>query len=90
MKTQASNNEKSALSQSLWIVVVADRGIIAHVHAYNNEADATKDLADYLRENHRYDGIADFIAIYQWLRQNDETLSAEIICQEDVADTNKS
>lgn len=90
MKPHASNNEMSAQSQSLWIVVVADRGIIAHVHAYNNEAGATKDLADYLRQNHTYDGKSDLMAIYRWLRQNDETISAEIICQEDVADMNKS
>ena len=68
----------------LWIVVVADSGIIGHVAAYNDQQVAVKDLADYLKEYHGYKGTAELNVIYQWLRQNDETLSTEIICQDGI------
>ena len=43
----------------LWIVVVADSGIIAHVTAHSDQECAVKDLDNYLKENHGYQGMPD-------------------------------
>jgi hypothetical protein len=66
----------------LWIVAVADSGIVAYVQAYLDRMSAVKSLANYLRENHNYNGEPTMESVFQWLRTHDEHLGVEIICQD--------
>lgn len=67
--------------KEVWLVAVADRGVVAHVHAYADAKTAIAALAASLAEFHEYAGPADIRAIRRWLRRNDENLSVEITCQ---------
>ena len=69
------HGRKTAESKGLWILAVADRGIIAHVRAYSTKTDAEKGLVKYLRKYHSYDGQDNVQSAYQWLRDHDEYLS---------------
>jgi hypothetical protein len=67
--------------REVWLVAVADRGIVAHVHAYADARAASRALAAYLAEFNEYTGPADIRAIRRWLRRHHENLSVEITCQ---------
>ena len=78
------HGRKTTESKKLWVLAVADRGIIAHVRAYCSKADAEKGLISYLREHHSYNGDDNAQAAYQWLREHDEYLSVDIVQQRHV------
>jgi hypothetical protein len=67
--------------KEVWLVAVADRGIVAHVQAYADAKTAIAALAASLAEFNEYAGPADIRAIRRWLRRHDENLSVEITCQ---------
>ena len=67
--------------KEVWIVAVADRGVIVHVKAYADAKTAMTALASYLAEQDGYKGPANIRAIRLWLRRHDENLSVEITCQ---------
>jgi hypothetical protein len=69
-------------TKEVWLVAIADRGIVSHVQAYPDAKTAIKALAAYLAEFNEYTGPADIRAIRRWLRQHDENLSVEITFQE--------
>jgi hypothetical protein len=71
----------SSRMKEVWLVAVADRGIVAHVYAYPDAKAAIKELAAYLAENNGYAGPKDIRAIRRWLHRHDENLSVEITCQ---------
>jgi len=71
----------SSRVKEVWLVAIADRGIVAHVQAYADAKTAIKALAAYLAEFNDYAGPADIRAVRCWLRQHDENLSVEITCQ---------
>jgi hypothetical protein len=71
----------SCCVKEVWLVAVADRGVVAHVHAFKDAKSAIKALATYLAEFNEYTGPADIRAIRRWLRRHDENLSVEITCQ---------
>ena len=77
----AQHGVMSGKVKEVWLVAVADRGIVAHVRAYTDAKTATRALAAYLAEFNEYAGAADIRAIRRWLRQHDENLSVEITCQ---------
>jgi len=68
-------------TKEVWFVAIADRGIVAYVHAYADAKTAIKALATYLAEFNGYAGPANIRAIRRWLRRHDENLSVEITCQ---------
>ena len=68
-------------TRELWLVAVADRGVVVHVHAYADAKTATQALASYLAEFNEYKGPAGIRAIRRWLREHDENLSVEITSQ---------
>jgi hypothetical protein len=74
----------SGKMKEVWLVAVADRGVVAHVHAHADAKTAIKALAAYLAEFNEYAGPADIRAIRRWLRRHDEHLSVEITCQKGV------
>ena len=75
------HGRKTAESGKLWLLAVADRGIIAHVQAYSSKTDAEKGLVKYLRQYHGYKGPAKAEAVQHWLQEHDEYLSVEVIEQ---------
>jgi hypothetical protein len=68
-------------TKEVWLVAVADRGIVAHVQVYADAKTAIKALAAYLAEFNEYTGPADIRTIRRWLRQHDENLSVEVTVQ---------
>ncbi len=71
----------SANLKEIWLIAVADRGIVAHIQAFANAKAAITALATYLTEYNGYAGPANIRAIHRWLKRHDETLSVEITCQ---------
>ena len=65
----------------VWIVTVADRGVIEHVRACSTQTKAQKDLAAHLRRYHEYRGSRKMEELSAWLDQHNERLSAQISCQ---------
>jgi hypothetical protein len=77
------HGKKVSQQRIVWILAIADKGIIAHVTAYNSKAEAEKGMVEYLREHENYDGQDDVETAYKWLAEHDERLSVEIT-QQDV------
>jgi len=67
----------TAESKRLWILAIADSGIVAHVQVYASQTAAQKGLARYLRKYHRYKGRDTADAVDNWLEDH-EHLSVEI------------
>jgi len=67
--------------KEVWLVAVADRGVVVHVQAYADAKSALTNLGSYLAEYNSYEGPANVRAIRRWLRRHDENLSVEIACQ---------
>ena len=65
----------------VWIVAVADRGVIEHVRVFPTQAKAQKDLAAHLHRYHDYPGSHKMEELSAWLDQHNERLSAQISCQ---------
>ena len=76
------HGKKVSQQRIVWILAIADRGIIAHVTAYNSKAEAEKGMVEYLREYERYDCAGDVNLAYLWLAEHDERLSVEITPQD--------
>ena len=72
---------RDAGQSQLWILAIADRGIVVHAQACPNEGKARAALAAYLRKHESYKGSDEQEAVEAWLESHDERLSAEIICQ---------
>jgi hypothetical protein len=62
----------------VWVLAVADRGVIAHLAVFRKRKDAEEGLVDYLRAYQGYAGPTDRKAVRRWLREHDERLSVEI------------
>ena len=67
----------AAESKRLWILAVADSGIVAHVQVYVSQTAAQKGLAGHLRKYHRYKGADTAEAVDNWL-EGHEHLSVDI------------
>lgn len=68
----------------IWILAIADKGIIAHAQAYRSKAHAEKGVLEYLRNYERYDGSDEITEAYSWLAEHDERLSIDIYETEPV------
>jgi len=62
----------------VWVLAVADRGVIAHLAVFRKRKDAEESLVGYLRTYQGYSGPGDRKGARRWLRQHDERLSVEI------------
>lgn len=76
------HGKKVSQRRKLWILAVADRGLIAHAVAYKGKEEAQKGMIDHLRKYHGYNGLNDADVAYLWLNEHDEHLSVEIIEQD--------
>ncbi len=68
----------SSQRKRLWILAIADRGMVVHGQAYGNRSQAVRGLAQYLKANESYTGPAEMPAISDWLAEHDERLSVEL------------
>jgi len=62
----------------VWVLAVADRGVIAHLAVFRKRKDAEEGLVDHLRAYQGYSGRGDRKGVRRWLREHDENLSVEI------------
>ena len=67
--------------ETIWLLVVADRGLIAQARAYGSKAVAEKGLLEYLQKHHDYTGQDDIDTVWKWLHDHDERFSVEIVRQ---------
>lgn len=62
----------------VWVLAVADRGIVVHGGAFRTKRKAIMGLAEYLRTNEGYDGPTDMPSVSDWLAEHDDRLGADI------------
>ena len=62
----------------IWVLAVADRGVVVHGGAFSNKPKAVQGLVEYLRTNEDYTGPADMPRISDWLAEHDERLGVDI------------
>ena len=62
----------------IWVLAVADRGIIVHGGAFSNKRKAVEALVEYLRANEDYSGPSDMPSVSDWLAEHDERLGVDI------------
>jgi len=64
--------------KKVWVLAVADRGMVVEGQAFRSQGQAVQGLANYLKVHEGYDGGADMAEIGEWLAEYDERLGAEI------------
>jgi hypothetical protein len=64
--------------KKLWVLAVADRGVIVHGGAFRTKRGAVVGLVEYLRANEDYNGPSDMPGISDWLAEHDERLGVDI------------
>lgn len=75
----------TAKQRQLWILAVADRGIITRVRAYSSQALAETAMIKYLRKQYKYAGAKDAASAYAWLRDH-EYVGADIVEQHELTE----
>ncbi len=81
--------ESIARRQRLWVLAIADRGMVAFAQAYSSQERAEQGLIDYLRTEENYTGPDEISAAASWLADHDERLGAEIFeAEPDMDDDN--
>jgi hypothetical protein len=68
----------SSRRKKVWVLAIADRGIVVHGQASGSRTQAVQGLAEYLKANEDYTGPAQMPAISDWLAEHDERLSVEL------------
>jgi len=85
-KCGANSNEQELKDMDLldvdtmrvWVLAVADRGLIVHTKAFSSKQEAEKALFEYLRCYENYDGPDDITKVCDWLAEHDERLSVDL------------
>jgi hypothetical protein len=80
------HGKRVSQQSELWLVAIADRGLVAYIKSYGSEPLAMKGVASYLRTHHGYRGQLTREEVNAWLEENDERLSVEVICQKRISD----
>jgi len=62
----------------VWVLAVADRGVIVHLAVFRKKKHAEEGLVEHLRTYQGYSGPGDRKGVRRWLREHDERLSAQI------------
>jgi hypothetical protein len=63
---------------SVWVLVVADKGLIVHAKAFGSKQEAEKALFEYLRCYENYDGPDNITKVHDWLAEHNEQLSVDL------------
>jgi len=69
-----------------WVLIVTDRCTVVHIRAYGAKTGAEKGLFKYLREEQDYDGRKSMGAVSEWIEEQGEHLSVDIV-QQDIRGT---
>ncbi len=64
--------------RKVWVLAIADRGIIAQGRAFASRQQAVQGLVKYLKAHEGYDGAADMAEVSEWLAEHDERLGVDI------------
>ena len=64
--------------KTVWVLAVADRGVVVHGGAFRTRRKAVQDLVEYLRANDDYTGPSDMPSVSDWLAEHDERLGVDI------------
>jgi len=72
------HGKMSVQKRKVWMLAIADKGLIVHARAFNSKKDAEKALAEYLRCYESYDGPDDIAKVCDWLAEHPERISADI------------
>ena len=62
----------------IWVLAVADRGVIVHGGAFGSKRRAVEALVEYLSANEDYSGPSDMPSISDWLAEHHERLGVDI------------
>jgi hypothetical protein len=65
-------------NRRLWVLAVADKGIVVHGGVFASRRQAVRGLAEYLRANEGYDGPCNLPNISDWLAEHDERMGVDI------------
>jgi len=68
----------TALAEPIWLLAVADRGVIVHIQPFASEEAAEEGLDAYLRKEQGYPGPRHPDALRRWLRMKEDRLSVQI------------
>lgn len=66
----------------IYILSIADRGLVSQAQAFRTRQAAEEGLIKYLKKAESYDGPDEIDAVWHWLDEHDERLSVEIIEQQ--------
>ncbi|MCP4707033.1 MAG: hypothetical protein GY869_00280 [Planctomycetes bacterium] len=75
------HGRKTYQTKKVWVLAIADKGIIAHIETFHSKSEAEKGLSKYLQNYEQYKGSNDFEKALQWITEHDERLGVEITCQ---------
>jgi hypothetical protein len=64
--------------KKVWVLAIADRGVVVHGRAFRRRRKAVQGLAEYLKTNEGYRGSDDMPSISDWLAEHDERLGVDI------------
>jgi len=68
----------TARLKSVWVLAVADRGVIVYGGVFRTKRKAVAGLVEYLKANEDYDGPSDMPSVSDWLAEHDARLGADI------------
>ena len=71
-------------ARKLWIVVVVDKGLIAHTSAHGWERAAHEALVQHLKTYHQYHGKEDQDSVEKWIASRQHTLTVQIVEQDGI------
>ena len=75
------HGKESTRQNQFFVLAVANSGVVDHALLYHSKPDAEKGLVEYLRKYHDYDGPGYRRALYEWLGENSERISVNIVRQ---------
>jgi hypothetical protein len=86
MKKYCKNpNCDNPCRKPLWLLAIADRGMVVCTQAHPNEDAARKALVAHLRKYNGYKGTAAAAEVRQWLENHDKNLDVKIVRQNGFA-----
>jgi len=68
----------TARPQRVWVLAVADMGLVVHSGAFRTRRKAVQGLAEYLRVYEGYRGSAEMPSISDWLAEQAQDLGVDI------------
>ncbi len=64
--------------RKVWVLAIADRGIVVQGTAFGSKQKAVQGLVKYLKTHEDYSGAADMAEVSEWLAEHDERLGVDI------------